>query len=122
MFHRELLVAAEPIAERLALHVGHDVVEQPGGGTGIMERENVGMTERGGDVDFAEKPLGAERGRQLRTQDLERDPPVVLEVLGQIDRCHPAPAELALDRVAVREGGADLDEPRRPASQSVGGY
>ena len=37
-------------------------------------------------------------------QGLERDIPVVLEVLREIDRGHAAGAELALDAVAVREG------------------
>jgi hypothetical protein len=35
---------------------------------------------------------------------LERDQPVVLEIAGEIDRGHPAPAELALEGVAVSQG------------------
>jgi hypothetical protein len=37
-------------------------------------------------------------------EDLDRDLPVVLEVLGQEHGSHAAPADLALDRVAVNEG------------------
>jgi hypothetical protein len=37
-------------------------------------------------------------------EDLEGDRPVVLEVPGQVDRGHPAAAELALERVVILKG------------------
>ena len=67
-----------------------------------MERKDVGMAEPGGDLDLAQEALGAERGRQLGVEDLERDLAVVPEVLGEVDRGHPAAAELALERIAGR--------------------
>ena len=54
-----------------------------------------GWCSRGGDVDLAEEPLAAERGGDLGVEDLDRDAAVVLVVLGQVDRGHPAPAQQA---------------------------
>ena len=42
-----------------------------------------------------------------RTRLRSRDPAVVLEVLGQVDRGHAALAELPLDAVALGEGGLE---------------
>jgi len=39
--------------------------------------------------------------RQLGLQDLERDLPLVLQVVGQVDGRHPALAELPQDPVAA---------------------
>ena len=63
-----------------------------------------GWVELGGGLDLAQEPVGAEGGRQLGPQDLERDLAVVLEVAGEVDGGHPALPELALDGVAVGEG------------------
>jgi len=46
---------------------------------------------------------GPERGGDLGPQDLERDLAMVAEVLGEIDRRHPARAELALDATAISQ-------------------
>ena len=61
-------------------------------------------------------------------QDLERDLPVVLEIVREIDRGHAAAPELALDEVAVRQtrpgGGlgdlAQVDGPTRSYAPRVG--
>ena len=66
------------------------------------------MLEPGGDLDLAEEALGAERGGQLRPEDLDRDLAAVLQVLGEIHVAMPPTAELALDRVAVGEGSPEL--------------
>ena len=60
----------------------------------------------GGGPDLGEKPLGADDGGELRFEDLDGDPAIVLEVLGG----HAAGAELALDAVAVGEGEAETIE------------
>ena len=57
------------------------------------------------------EPLGAEYRGELGMKDLDRDLAVVLEIVRQVDRRHPARAELALDAVAVGES-ARRDEPR----------
>ena len=65
------------------------------------------MLEPGGDADLALEPLGAERRGELRMEHLERDRAVVPEVLREVDRGHAAAAELALEPVAVGEGGLE---------------
>jgi hypothetical protein len=57
------------------------------------------MGEAGRDLDFAEEPVAAERLGDGRVDHLERDAPVVFEVLGHVDGRHAA-AKLALDAVA----------------------
>ena len=103
----ELHLPGEPRAERLPLDVGHGVVEQPGGFARVMEREDVGVLQPGGGLDLALEALGAEGGAELGPQDLQRDPPAVLEVFGEVDRGHPAAAELALDPVALGQGSLE---------------
>src|SRR5947208_571481 len=61
------------------------------------------MVEPGGDGDLPEKPLGTERGRDLGSQHLERDGPVMLQIVGQMDRGHAAPTQLPLDAVATSQ-------------------
>ena len=64
------------------------------------------MGGRGGRrADLSKETLGAYDCRELRVHDLEGDGSVMLEVAGEIDRSHPTAPELALDRVAVRQGG-----------------
>ena len=75
-----------------------------------MEREDVGVLQAGRDCDLTMKAVGAERGAQLGPQDLQRDPPAVLEVFGEVDRGHPAPAELTLDPVALAESRLEVLE------------
>jgi hypothetical protein len=52
-------------------------------------------------ADLGEETLGADYGRELRSQDFERDFTIVLQVLREIDGRHSARAELALDAVTV---------------------
>ena len=59
------------------------------------------MTELRGDLDLAEKPVGAERLRQLRLEDLDRDQPVMLQVAGAIHHRHAALTELAFYCIAA---------------------
>ena len=59
------------------------------------------MLQPGRDVDFALEALRAEGVGKLGIEDLECDRTVVPEVLCQVHDRHPAPAELALDPVAI---------------------
>ncbi len=54
-----------------------------------------------------EEPLGSERGAQLRAQDLHGDGTSMGEILGEVHRSHPSPAELALDTVPAGEAGPE---------------
>src|SRR5207245_9789994 len=101
----ELLSPVQPVAERLALDVRHDVVEEAFRLSRIVQRQDVGMTEARGGLDLPEKPLAAEGGRELRRQHLDRHRPIVLQVPGEVDGCHPSAAELALDSIATGDSG-----------------
>jgi hypothetical protein len=93
----------------LALDVRHGEPELAGGVTGVVDREDVGMLEPGGGADLPEEPLRAQCGAELGVEDLEGDQAIVLEVVGEVDRSHAAPAELALDHIAVAESFSELD-------------
>jgi len=60
-----------------------------------------GVLQPGGDPDLAEEAVGAEYGGELRPEHLERDPPVVLEIAGEMYRGHAAAAELALEPISI---------------------
>ena len=55
------------------------------------------------DLDFLQEALGSQRGGQFRTEHLDGDLAVVPEVVGKIDRGHPARAELAIKAVAIAQ-------------------
>jgi hypothetical protein len=65
------------------------------------------VLQAGGDPDLPEEPLGSERGGELGAQHLERDGPIVPEVVGEIDGGHAATAKLALDPIAIGQGGRE---------------
>ena len=52
------------------------------------------MLQPGGDVDLAEKPFATDRRPDLGVEDFDRHRSVVLVVLRQVDRGHPAPTEI----------------------------
>ena len=79
----------------------------PAASTGVEDRENVRVVEPGGEVDLAEKPLGTQGGSQFGVEHLERDRSVVPEIAREVDRGHAAAAELALEHVAVGQGGLE---------------
>ncbi len=80
----------------------------------------MGVGEPGRGLDLAQEPLGAEGRRELGAQHLDGDGAVMLQVLGEVDRRHPAPTELALDRVAVGEGGLQTSEQVGQGGSRVG--
>ena len=68
------------------------------------------MRELGRDLDLAQEPLGAEGDGELGSQHLERHGAAELAVVGEVDRGHPALAQLALDRVAIGERGGQAGD------------
>ena len=99
------MLAREPVAQRLALDVGHGEPEEAGRLARVMHRQDMGVLQPGYRLDLAQKAVGAERGRQLGMEHLQGDRPLVLEVAGEVDGGHAAPTELSLDLVAVTKGG-----------------
>ena len=65
------------------------------------------MVEVGRGLDLAQEAVWTQRRGQLRPQDLDRNLTVVLQVLGQIDRGHPAGAEFAFDTVAILQSSCE---------------
>jgi hypothetical protein len=66
------------------------------------------VLESGSELDLALEAFGAERVSQVRVQHLERDRPVVAQVLSEEDGGHAAVTELALESVGGGEGRLQL--------------
>jgi len=117
LLHRKVSLSCEPVAETFSPYERHDV-EKEGRTlallgrnlTRVVQRQDMGMGEPGGDPDLAGEPFGAEQRAQLRPEDFERHLAVMLEVIGQIDGGHPAPPELPLHCVAARQSGGESGE------------
>ena len=67
---RELALAAQPIPQRLTLDVRHDIEEERPEAdvirSAVVQRQDVGMLEAGGEGDLPEEALPAEGGAELR--------------------------------------------------------
>ena len=100
LIDRELLLADEAGAERLALDVRHHIEEHLARRAGIEERQQVGMLEIRGDLDLGLEPIDTDDRAEVGAQDLERDAAIVANVPGQINLGHAAFADEAFDRVA----------------------
>ena len=105
--HRQLPFALELGAERFPLDVRHDVVQETVGLTRVVEWQDVWVSELRGDFDFAEEPLRPQSGGQVRTENLDRNPPIVLQVVGEVDDRHTAGPNLTLDAITVLESGLE---------------
>ena len=57
--------------------------------------------------DFAREPVRTEGRGQLGAQHFHRHLSIVLQVLGEINRRHPACTQLALDGITVGERGTE---------------
>ena len=66
------------------------------------------MLEPGSELDLALEALRAERGGELRVQDLQGDRTIVPEIVGEKHRRHATTAELALDAVAIGQAAPEL--------------
>jgi hypothetical protein len=101
----------EPFPERLALHIGHDVVEESFSLSRVEQAEDVRVLQAGGDFDFAGESLGPHRRSKIGAEHLDRDVPAVTEILGEIDCGHATLAEFSLQAVTVGEccGKARVD-------------
>ena len=70
---------------------------------GVVQRQDVWVVELGGDLDLAQEAAYSQRGREFRTQDLDRDSAMVLEVLAEVHGGHATAADLPLDGITVDE-------------------
>jgi len=62
------------------------------------------MLEVGRRLDLGEEPLGSDHRSEFGLQNLQRDLPLVLQVVGQVDRGHTTLTEFSLDVVAAFQG------------------
>ena len=111
--HRQLAIAGEPGPQRLALDQRHGVVEQATRLTSIgfprgEQRNDVGMLERGGELDLAAESVGAQRSGEIGREDLDDDLPAQGGLPGLEDPAHAAATQLALEQIAAGQGGAEL--------------
>jgi hypothetical protein len=106
----KLPLALHSVPERLPLHIWHHVEEEGVRRTGVEERENMGMLEIRGRLDLGQEAFRANDRGQLRLQNLERDLPLVLQVIGEIDGGHATLTEFGLDAVAALEGGVQAGD------------
>ena len=97
---RELAFTVEALAQGLALDVGHDVIDQAVDLVGIVQRQDVGMVQAGGDLDLTQKPGGADLCGKVGPEHLYGNGTLILEVVGQEDFRHPALTQLPLQPIA----------------------
>ncbi len=104
---RELAFPGEAPLQGLALDIGHDVVDQPIGLVGIVERQDVRVVEAGGNLNLAEEAGCAHLRGQVGAEHLDGNGALVLEVVGQEDLGHPALPQFPLKLVAGGERSAE---------------
>src|SRR5215203_3056937 len=102
-FYGKLVLSVEPLPERLAFDVGHNIVQEALGLTRIVERQDVRMVESRSKLYLSQEPIRTKRRREIRMENLQRNEPLVLSILREIDSRHSSTTELAVDRVRVGE-------------------
>ena len=107
VLQRQLPGRVQPLAERAAGHMRLHVVEPPRGFAGVDQGNDVRMRQLGGDADFTQEAVRAERGRDFWSQDFDRDFAPVFLFLGEVYRRHAAASQFSLDGVAIGERGGD---------------
>src|SRR5688500_14833304 len=100
---RNSLFARHPLPEGFALDVRHDVEENTSRLPGIVYRHDMRMSEARYGLDLLEKPLGSQRGCNVRIENLYCNAPVMPRIARTIYGRHSAAADLVLDRVSVAE-------------------
>lgn len=58
-FKGEVVLPVETLSQRLAFYIGHDIVENPVGDSGIEQWKNVRVVESGGELDLPPEALGS---------------------------------------------------------------
>ena len=57
---RELVIAVEPLAQRLAFDVRHHVIQKSRGFAGIVKRKDVRMIQSRRELDLSQEAVGTE--------------------------------------------------------------
>src|SRR5207253_949921 len=76
----------------------------------IVKWENVGVLQASQQPDFAKETQLARVGCRVSEENLQRDFPLVLEVLGEVVSCERALADLMLDVEVAAQRGAERSD------------
>ena len=102
---------AESLAKRLALHVAHDEEDEAARFTYAMNGDDVGVRESSGRASLTNKAFARLVCEgQVRRKHLDGDVAIQLHIAREIDHAHPAPAELALERVLASQRALQIHE------------
>ena len=89
----------DPVSERTAVNELADKVLTPVLLAGVMDREDVGVIERGCELRLALEAPPIGRVGQVRGDELDRDGAIQLRVRRAVDRAHPAFAKLMIEAI-----------------------
>ena len=116
-------VPFQPLAQRLAVDVGHRDVGDPVALAEIVDAKDVLVGDLAGEQDFSSESF-ADLGllEQFRPDDLQRHVALQSQVAGPVDDPHPALAQYRGDLEAVAEHGPGLHlEARSWRRRGLGG-
>ncbi len=105
--HRQLALAGQLGAERLALDERHDVVEEVALGPGGEQRDDVRVLQLGRELDLAVEPLDVDARAHLGRQHLDHHAPAELDLLRQEHAAHAAAAQFLVEAVGAAQGGLE---------------
>ena len=100
---RQLSLACQSRAQRLALDVGHREEGSAGDVAGGKKWYDVWMLQLGGELYLTAEPLSAHIGGNFGRKNLQDDLPIEGEILREENATHSTAVELALDGVAGRQ-------------------
>jgi hypothetical protein len=96
--------ARQHLPEVLALHEPHDEEQHPFGLPGVVDRQDVGVVERGRQPGLTQEPLAEVLvGRELRRQHLQRDAAPQMDVFGRIDDALTTATQFGFDPVVAEQ-------------------
>ncbi len=104
---RQLVLVGQAGAQRLALDVRHDVIEQVARRAGREQRNDVGVLQPGGELDLALEPVHVHPGGHRGREHLHHHLPPQPHLRGEEDTTHAPAAELLVDAVHVPQGGLE---------------
>ncbi len=96
-------LAEQARPQRFAVDERHDVVQEAGSLSRVMERDDVRVCQASGDFDFLEEPLRAQRRGELRLEHLDGDVAVVPHISGEVHGRHATRSNCPLNHIAVTD-------------------
>ena len=99
--------SVEALVQVTTLDVAHRDVEEVLRPPSLIDRDDVRVVDRGGQLRFVQEAITERRvPGKAGLQQLQRDLPLEPQILGQVDDAHASPAQQRLDPIAG-EVGAD---------------